>query len=46
MYSCVAVPPAGWVHPNLNLSDPEPEVDLNVLVGKEKEQVGGAKGEA
>lgn len=29
----------GWLHPNLNLDDPEPGVDLSVLVGRQKEQV-------
>lgn len=28
----------GWVHPNLNLDTPEEGVDLNVLVGREKEK--------
>ncbi|KAK3237410.1 hypothetical protein CYMTET_52520 [Cymbomonas tetramitiformis] len=29
----------GWVHPNLNLEDPEDEVDVSKLVGPEKEQL-------
>lgn len=30
-------PPAGFVHPNLNLETPEEAVDLGVLVGAEKQ---------
>ena len=30
---------AGWVHPNLNLEDPEEGVDTNILVGPEKQQL-------
>ena len=29
---------AGFLHPNLNLENPEDDVDLNILVGKEKQQ--------
>ncbi|CAG9461682.1 unnamed protein product [Pedinophyceae sp. YPF-701] len=29
----------GWVHPNLNLEEPEDGLDLSLLAGKEKEQV-------
>eukprot|EP00891_Asterochloris_glomerata_P000368 jgi/Astpho2/368/Aster-02242 len=29
----------GWVHPNLNLEDPEDGVDTNILVGPEKQQL-------
>ncbi|GAQ87715.1 3-ketoacyl-ACP synthase [Klebsormidium nitens] len=29
----------GWVHPNLNLENPEPLVDNNVLVGGQKEKL-------
>ncbi|DBA90890.1 hypothetical protein WJX79_007143 [Trebouxia sp. C0005] len=28
----------GFLHPNLNLENPEDDVDLNILVGKEKQQ--------
>lgn len=31
-------PAAGYLHPNLNLENPEDDVDLNILVGKEKQQ--------
>ena len=30
---------AGWVHPNLNLEDPEDGVDTNILVGPKKQQL-------
>lgn len=30
---------AGWVHPNLNLDNPEDAVDLSKVVGRQKEQV-------
>ena len=29
----------GWLHPNPNLDDPEEEIDLSCIVGKEKEEV-------
>ena len=29
---------AGFLHPNLNLDDPEDDVDLNILVGSEKQK--------
>eukprot|EP00262_Sarcandra_glabra_P015936 TRINITY_DN502_c1_g1_i1.p1 TRINITY_DN502_c1_g1~~TRINITY_DN502_c1_g1_i1.p1 ORF type:complete len:557 (+),score=90.17 TRINITY_DN502_c1_g1_i1:208-1878(+) len=29
----------GWVHPNINLENPEQSVDLNVLVGPKKERL-------
>ena len=29
---------AGFLHPNLNLEDPEDDVDLSVLVGSEKQK--------
>jgi len=29
----------GWLHPNRNLTTPEPEVNLDQLVGKEKEEM-------
>ncbi|KAL3131584.1 Protein TRANSPORT INHIBITOR RESPONSE 1, variant 2 [Trebouxia sp. C0009 RCD-2024] len=29
---------SGYLHPNLNLEDPEEDVDLNILVGSEKEK--------
>jgi len=29
----------GWVHPNLNMNDPEEEVDTSLIVGKIKEQI-------
>lgn len=29
---------AGFLHPNLNLENPEDDVDLSILVGKEKQQ--------
>lgn len=29
----------GWVHPNLNLDNPEEAVDLSVVVGKEKAEI-------
>lgn len=29
---------AGFLHPNLNLEDPEEDVDLNILVGSEKQK--------
>lgn len=29
---------AGFLHPNLNLEDPEDDVDLNILVGSEKQK--------
>ena len=32
-------PPAGFVHPNLNLDAPEPAVDLGVVVGAAKQAV-------
>jgi len=28
---------AGFLHPNLNLDNPEEEADTNILVGKEKQ---------
>ncbi|XP_006651481.2 3-oxoacyl-[acyl-carrier-protein] synthase II, chloroplastic-like [Oryza brachyantha] len=28
----------GWVHPNINLDNPEKNVDVNILVGSEKER--------
>ena len=28
----------GWLHPNLNLDDPDPDVDLNLVVGPNKQQ--------
>ncbi len=35
-YWCVL---AGWVHPNINLDDPEGDVELEILVGPQKQQV-------
>ncbi|CAH1424404.1 unnamed protein product [Lactuca virosa] len=29
----------GWVHPNVNLDDPDKDVDINLLVGKKKERL-------
>ncbi|XP_058108746.1 3-oxoacyl-[acyl-carrier-protein] synthase II, chloroplastic-like [Magnolia sinica] len=29
----------GWVHPNINLEDPEESVDVNLLVGPKKERL-------
>ena len=29
----------GWVHPNINLDDPEDDVELEILVGPYKQQV-------
>lgn len=29
----------GWVHPNINLDDPEGDVELEILVGPQKQQV-------
>lgn len=29
---------AGFLHPNLNLEDPEEDVDMSILVGCEKEK--------
>lgn len=29
---------SGFLHPNLNLEDPEEDVDLNILVGSEKQK--------
>lgn len=29
---------AGMIHPNVNLEDPEDEVDLNIIVGTEKQR--------
>lgn len=36
--ACVQALRTGWLHPNLNLDNPEEGVDLSILVGKEKEQ--------
>ncbi|XP_072982444.1 3-oxoacyl-[acyl-carrier-protein] synthase II, chloroplastic-like [Typha latifolia] len=30
---------SGWVHPNLNLENPEKNVDMNILVGSRKERL-------
>ncbi|XP_024366458.1 3-oxoacyl-[acyl-carrier-protein] synthase II, chloroplastic isoform X1 [Physcomitrium patens] len=30
---------SGWVHPTINLEDPESEVDMNVIVGDEKQRL-------
>lgn len=30
----------GWVHPNINLDDPDDGVDTNLLVGSKKERLG------
>ena len=37
--ACVQAIATGWVHPNLNLTDPEDDVDVNLLVGPTKEQL-------
>ncbi|XP_024964031.1 3-oxoacyl-[acyl-carrier-protein] synthase II, chloroplastic-like [Cynara cardunculus var. scolymus] len=29
----------GWVHPNMNLDNPDKDVDMNVLVGQKKERL-------
>ena len=29
----------GWVHPNINLSDPEEDVNMDLLVGPVKEKL-------
>ena len=34
---------AGWVHPNINLDDPEGDVELEILVGSQKQQVRSCK---
>eukprot|EP00887_Chlorella_sp_A99_P007954 scaffold12.g7954.t1 len=36
--ACVQALQTGWLHPNLNLQDPEDEVDLSILVGATKEK--------
>jgi len=30
---------SGWLHPNINLENPEPAVDMDALVGSEKERM-------
>lgn len=30
---------AGYVHPNLNIEDPEDDVDTSILVGAQKQQL-------
>lgn len=37
--TCVKAITTGWLHPNTNLEDPEDEIDLSCIVGKEKEKV-------
>lgn len=37
MFACLPTAAAGWLHPNINLDNPEEVVDLRLLVGKEKE---------
>ncbi|VAH43813.1 unnamed protein product [Triticum turgidum subsp. durum] len=36
--ACIQAIRTGWVHPNLNLENPEKVVDVGVLVGAEKER--------
>ena len=37
--ACVKAITDGWVHPNVNLDDPEDDVDLALLVGPTKERL-------
>ena len=37
--ACIKAINEGWVHPNINLEDPEDDVDMNLLVGPEKERL-------
>jgi 3-oxoacyl-[acyl-carrier-protein] synthase II len=37
--ACIKAINEGWVHPNINLEDPEDDVDLNLLVGPVKEKL-------
>jgi hypothetical protein len=29
----------GWVHPNINIESPESELDMNVIVGSQKQRL-------
>jgi len=37
--ACIKAINAGWVHPNINLSDPEADVNMALLVGPVKEKL-------